>query len=91
MLFIAVKQSSKETRTWSIDFSKDLPAGVTVASATGVHTGPTTESLTVADDNDDEVTVTLATPGIGVHYVEIVATLSNNDTSQALLRVEVEF
>lgn len=91
MLFVAVKQSSKETRTWTIGFSKDLPTGVTVSSATGTHTGPSTESLTIADDNVDDVTVTLATPGIGIHYVEIVATLSNNDTSQALLRVEVEF
>jgi hypothetical protein len=52
---------------------------------------PSTESLTVADDNADDVTVTLATPAVGVHYIEVVATLSNGDTSQALMRVEVEF
>lgn len=91
MLFVAVKQSSKETRTWTVGFSQDLPTGVTVSSATGTHIGPSVESLTVADDNVDDVTVTLATPAVGVHYVEIVATLSNGDTSQALLRVEVEF
>lgn len=91
MLFVAVKQSSKETRTWTVGFARDLPTGVTVSSATGTHIGPSTESLTVADDNADDVTVTLATPAVGVHYIEVVATLSNGDTSQALMRVEVEF
>lgn len=83
-----------EVRTYFADFTNDLPTGVTVASATALHTPPSgtastvTPSITLAPI----VAAALGTQTVrGWHVLDIFATLSNGDVSQIRLHIPVNF
>lgn len=90
-----VTQATTETRTHYIDFTNDLPDGVTVSSATATHTPPsggTAITPTVGVIASNVVPVTLTTPApAGQHILSVLAMLSNGDTSAARLIVQVDW
>ena len=91
----ATPQSTGEIRTHYVDFTNDLPTGVTVSSATGTTTtyptgGTATVSVGVIAANVVPVVVTSPTVA-GVYYVDVTATLSSGDKSVARLIVSVSW
>jgi len=86
-------QGSGEIRTYYLDFTDDLPSGITVASAAAIHTPPSGAAVspTCAVSSPD-VAVTVPALGlIGVHQVSCLAELSNNDISEVLLVIPVKW
>jgi len=91
----ATPQSTGEIRTHFVDFTPDLPAGVTVASAAGTTTtyptgGTATVSIGVIASNIAPVIVTSPTVA-GVYYIDVTATLSSGDKSVARLILPVSW
>jgi hypothetical protein len=88
-----LKQSKTEVRKYATDFTDDLPATVTVASATATHTPPSGSASTP--------TVAVATPIVnvtlgplsvtGLHVLDILATYSDSEKSAVRLMIEVAF
>ena len=89
-LIVAAKQQSlSEIRIWDIDFSDDLKTGVTVSSATAIHLPPrgSAATPTVGVIASNVVPVTLGPLSvIGVHHLEVVATLS--DSEKSIVRIQ---
>jgi hypothetical protein len=93
--FYGTDQSSGEIRTHFIDFSNDLPGGVTVSSATAVLSafpsgGTATVGVGVISANIVPVTVTSPTVA-GQYYFDVTATLSDAEKSVARLIVNVSW
>jgi len=91
----ATQQTTGEIRTHFVDFTKDLPAAVTVSTALGTTTtypsgGTATITVGVIASNIVPVTVASATMA-GVYYVDVTATLSSGDKSVARLIVPVSW
>lgn len=87
------KQSKAEIRQWDFSFVNDLVTGVTVSTATAMHVPPsgtaTTPSVSVTSP---VVSVTLGpVTVIGLHVLDVVATLSNGEKSEAHLNIQVDF
>lgn len=85
--------STGEVRTFFVDYTNDLPEGVTVESATAVHTPPsgsaTQPSVTVLSPF---VNVQVGELGVvGTHVVEVLAQLSNGDKSSTRLIIPVVY
>lgn len=92
--FTVEPQSTTEVRTHYIDFTADLPTGVTVSSGTAVHTPPTGGSTTTptvgAVMTGDILPVTTGPFGTtGRHIVTVTATLSDAQKSVARLVIPV--
>jgi len=91
----ATQQTTGEIRTHFVDFTKDLPAGISVSSATGTTTtypGAGTATVTIGMIASNVVPVTVASPTVaGVYYVDVTATLSNADKTIARLIVPVNW
>ncbi len=87
---IRTQQSKAETRVHTISFANDLLSAVTVESAVLTHTGPSSETPTVAITTP-LAAITLTTPEIGIHYIKCLATLSNSEDIEALLIVRVDY
>ena len=88
-----IQQGTYEIRKWTVDFTNDLPTGGTVSSGAAYHTPPsgTAATLTVAATNP-YVTVQLGTLSVtGIHYLDVVATLSNGETSQVRIAFTVNY
>jgi hypothetical protein len=86
-----LKQFKSEIRKWTIDYTDDLPATVTVASATATHTPPSgaASSPTVAVSTP-YVHVTLGALAVtGLHILDIVATFTDSEKSSVRLNIEV--
>jgi hypothetical protein len=93
--FYGTDQSCGEIRTHFIDFSNDLPGGVTVSSATAALTAfPAggTASLSVGVISANVVPVTVTSPTLaGQYYIDVTATLSDAEKSVARLIVNVSW
>jgi hypothetical protein len=91
----ATQQTTGEIRTHYIDFTKDLPTGVTVSSAAGTTTTyPTggTATISIGAISANIVPVTVTSPTVaGVYYVDVTATLSSADKTVARLIVPVSW
>jgi len=86
------QQSKAEIRVWDVDFTNDLQAGVTILSATAIHTPPSgsASTPTVGTISSNIVPVQIGTLLVtGTHYIEIRATLSNGEVSTAKIAFEV--
>lgn len=86
-------QSRAEIRTHFVDFARDLPDGVTVASATATHTPPSGDAF-IPDAPDvtapGGVSVTLGPLTVlGLHYLDILAVLSDGEKSSIRLLIPV--
>ena len=86
-------QSTSEVRTYYLDFTDDLPTGVTVSSATSTHTPPSGAAVTpTCSVSSPDVAVTVPALTVqGVHHVKVLATLSNSDVSEMLLIIPVRY
>ena len=87
-------QSLTEIRQWDLDFTKDLSTGVTVISATAVHTPPSgTASIpTVGTIVTPIVPVRLGPLSVkGVHELIVTAIFSNNEKSTVKLLIPVDY
>lgn len=89
------EQSMAEIRQWDVDFSNDCPTGVTVSSATATHIPPAGASAvtpSVGSISANVVPVTISTlAGVGVHWLVVVATLSNTNKSEVRIRIPVNY
>jgi len=82
-------QSLSEVRTHIFDFTDDLRTGVTVSSATAIHTPPSGSASTISP--------TTATPYVyatipaqtiaGVHLLSVLGTLSDGDKSEITVTI----
>lgn len=87
-------QSLTEIRTHFVDFTDDLPAGVTVSTAAAAHTPPSgsASTPTVGAISGAVVPVTLGPLTVaGRHVLTVTATLSNADLSVMRLVIPVEW
>lgn len=89
-----IKQTGHEIRIWTADFTNDLPSGGTVLSGTAYHIPPGgggTLTPTISVSNP-YVSAQLTQPATtGVHYLDIVATYSNNETSEVRIAFVVGY
>lgn len=86
-------QSIHEVRTHFVDFARDLPEGVTVASAAATHTPPSGDAA-IPDVNSAAPTGLVAvTIGplevLGMHYLDVLASLSDGESSSIRLLIPV--
>jgi hypothetical protein len=92
---VTIVQSTTEVRTHYVDFTADLPTGITVSSGTAVHTPPSGAATTPtvgAVMTGDILPVTVGPlSAAGRHIVTVTATLSNADKSVARLIIPVEW
>src|SRR3990167_1090373 len=91
----ATPQTTGEIRTHYVDFTKDLPAAVTVSSAVATATlfptnGTATLSVGAIDYNVVPITVTSPTVA-GLYYIDITATLSSADKTVVRLIIPVSW
>jgi hypothetical protein len=87
-------QSLTEIRTHLVDFTNDLPSGVTVSTATATHTPPTgaASTPTVSTALAPIVQVTLGPLSVtGMHKLSVLATLSDGEKSEVLLQIPVNW
>lgn len=78
-------QGKAEIRTHYFSFVNDLPAGVSVSSATATHYPPSgsASTPTVGAAVSNVVPVTLGVQTVdGDHYLDCLATLSDGEKSQ---------
>ena len=90
----AKHQSLNEIRQWDIDFTLDLPSGVTITSATAVHIPPSgaASTPTVGVIALNIVPVKLGPLGvIGKHTLVVMATYVNGEKSEARVLIHVEY
>src|SRR5512139_2409965 len=92
--FTATQQATTETRTHYVDFTKDLPAGVTQSSVTaGSASYPTggTAAITVGAISSNVAPITVTNPGTatGLYDIRGTATLSDSETIVFMLHIPV--
>lgn len=90
----AKNQSMDEIRTWEFDFTPDILSGLTISSATGIHTPPSGSASTVAVGTISGFTVpvTLGTLSVtGQHYLECLATFSDTEKSSVRIKINVPY
>lgn len=87
-----VDQSQPEIRKWIVDFTDDLPGGVTVSSAVATHTPPSGSAQSLSPTTATPlVSVSLGPVTVsGVHYVLVTATLSDGQKATCTIAVPVE-
>lgn len=87
--------ATSEVRTQYIDFTPDLPTGVTISSGTAVHTPPsgaaTSPSVGVVMTGDILPVTIGPLSVVGRHIVTVTASLSDGQTSVARLVIPVEW
>src|SRR5512146_199732 len=86
-------QSTAEIRTYTVDFTNDLPSGGTVAGGTATHTPPSgAATIPVTSVVSPYVYVAVGPlTQLGVHYVDVLATFSNNDKSAVRIPLNVVY
>jgi len=91
--FTVEPQGTTEVRTHYIDFTADLPTGITVSSGTAVHTPPSGTATTPtvgAVMTGDILPVTTGPLSVtGRHIVTVTATLSDSQKTVARLIIPV--
>lgn len=90
----AKNQSMAEIRTWEFDFTPDILTGITMSSATGIHTPPSgsASAVVIGVISGYTVPVTLGPLSVtGFHYLECLATLSDSEKSSVRIKIEVQY
>jgi hypothetical protein len=89
----ATQQATTEIRTHFVDFSKDLPSGITVSSCTAgsvSYPASGTAALAVGAISANVVPLTVTNPSpAGEYIVSLTATLSDAETIVAYLHIPV--
>lgn len=89
---VSNQQSTREIRTHYVDFTLDIPSGVTLTSAAATHVPPSGDAstVTVGTISSNVVPCTLPVQTVtGWHQIKVLATFSNGDKSDAILLIEV--
>jgi|GEM_PF-2020191 len=88
-----ITQSTGEIHTYTIDYTNDLPTGGTVTAGTATHTPPSGSASSVSISvTSPYVYATLPAQTVtGVHYVDVVATFSDSDTSSVRIPINVVY
>jgi hypothetical protein len=88
-----VQQSTREIRAWTADFTDDLPTGGSITAGTAIHTPPSGSAATVTSTfTNTTVTSTLGPLSVvGIHYLDIQATYSNNEKSEVRIEFTVNY
>lgn len=93
--FVTDIQSTTEVRIHYVDFTPDLPTGVTISSGTAVHTPPSGAATTPTVGTvitGDILPVTVGPLSVlGRHIITLTATLSDGQKSVARLIIPVEW
>lgn len=93
-LFQGIYQNKSEIKTHTIDFTTLLPVGAAVASATAVHTPPgegTAVTPTVTSSSPYVYVTIPAIDTMGVHYIDVLATIDDGDKYAARLTLYVVY
>ena len=87
------RQALAETRTHVIDYTADLLSGVTVTSASATHTPPSGSAGTVTvSASSPNVYATLGPLTVtGIHIVDVLAGLSDGETSAVRVLLKVDY
>lgn len=91
---IATLQGTIEVRTHYVDFTHDLPSGVTVSSATAVHFPPSGSTVTPTVGAIVANVVPVTVPQLivtGRHIVSVRATLSDTEVIEGRLIIPVQW
>jgi hypothetical protein len=89
----SLSQSTNEIKTYTIDFTNDLPSGGTVTAGTATHIPPSGSVSSVScSATSPYLYATLGVQAVtGVHYLDILATFSNGDKSAVRVPVNVVY
>lgn len=88
-----LQQSTSEIRTYTIDYTNDLPTSGTVTAGTATHTPPSgSASAPTVSVTSPYVYVTLPAQSVtGVHYLDVLATFSDSDKSAVRIPINVVY
>ena len=88
-----IQQSTIEIRGWTVDFTDDLPTGVTVSAGSAVHTPPSGAAVTPTyGTSGTTVTATIGPLSVvGIHYLDVIATFSNSEKSAVRVVIPVNY
>jgi hypothetical protein len=86
-------QSTRSVHTYTADFANDLPTGGTVTAGTAIHIPPSGSASSVSILVDSPyIYATLPLQSvIGIHFVDVVATFNNGETSVIRIPISVVF
>jgi hypothetical protein len=89
----SLQQSTNEIKTYTIDYTLDLPAAGTVIAGTATHTPPSGGTLTpTVQVSNPYVYATLPAPSVtGVHYLDVLATFNDGQTSSVRVPINVVY
>lgn len=89
----SLQQSASEIKTYTIDFTNDLPNGVTVTAGTATHIPPSgSVSAITVEAVSPYLYATLPVQTVtGVHYIDVLATFSDGDRSAVRVPVNVVY
>ena len=86
-------QSTSEIKTYTIDYTNDLPTGGTVTAGTATHVPPSGSASSVSVTVESPyVYATLPAQSVtGVHYLDVLATFSDGDKSAVRVPIAVVY
>lgn len=89
----SLQQATNEIKTYTIDFTNDLPTGGTISAGTVTHTPPSGSASTpTVSVTSPYVYATLGIQSVpGVHYLDILATFSDSDKSAVRVPINVVY
>lgn len=85
--------STNEIRTFTIDFTDDLPSGGTVTAGTATHTPPSGSASNISTAvSSPYLYATLPVQTVkGLHYIDVLGTFNNNDKSSVRIPVYINY
>lgn len=88
------EQSVSEIRTYYVDYTRDLPAGVTIQTLTATHIPPANGMVRTVTTTLTSPTGTVTLPNpveMGIHFISVLAHLSNGEVSEIRISINVRF
>lgn len=86
------KQSTGENYLYTVDFTNDLPSGGTITAGTATHLPPSGAVSSIVSEVDSPyIYIEVPTQTVtGVHYVDVLATINNDEANQASVRIPIQ-
>ena len=86
-------QKTNEIATYTVDYTADVPSGGSITAGTATHTPPSGSAATITCSvTSPYVYVTVPALTLpGIHYVDVKATASDDDTPAVRLVIEVVY
>lgn len=85
------QQTTNEIKTYTADFTNQLPTGGTISAGTATHTPPsgTASSVTISVTSPYVYATLPAQTVTGIHYLDILATFSDGDEQEKRIPINV--